>query len=220
MLFIDADSCDEPLRSRGITRSKRLVMHIRCSVQYPPSARRSSTSHVGLLLQRAGISVNLLDEALDTDFRAVELELLAVLCKLVSGPVSMNAKGASSRVRWNVLNLMDSEGASCDVLGSRTVLRATPDWRAVGGTDDRKRRAVRAVEEKGLKRVVTSVMNLVIILGDLGGQQRLSRAVRIWAGGAGPRMRRELSWYGFVVFGLEISGGSRIVRSRYAIIRV
>ncbi len=39
-----------------------------------------------------------------------------------------------------------------------------PLARALGGRKDRKSRAVRALAEKGLNLVVTSVMNLVIIL--------------------------------------------------------
>lgn len=39
-----------------------------------------------------------------------------------------------------------------------------PDWRASGGRNERKRRAVLARGEKGLKAVETSVKNLVIIV--------------------------------------------------------
>lgn len=53
-----------------------------------------------------------------------------------------------------------------------------PFARALGGMRERKRRADRAVGEKGLKRVWISVMNFVIILGGrVAGRRWLSRRV-------------------------------------------
>jgi hypothetical protein len=63
-----------------------------------------------------------------------------------------------------VLNLMRSELGSVDVRGSSCVVMDMPDARAVGGKKERNSRADRARAEKGLKRVVTSVMKRVIIL--------------------------------------------------------
>lgn len=65
----------------------------------------------------------------------------------------------------HVLNLTDREAGSVAALGSRTVLMETPVVRADGGMMERNSLAVRAFAEKGLKRVVISVMNFVIILG-------------------------------------------------------
>lgn len=63
----------------------------------------------------------------------------------------------------------------------------TIDLRALGGSSERKRRADRAFGENGLNRVVTSDMNLVIILGagagSPGGRSRFrfSRVRRLEA---------------------------------------
>lgn len=54
---------------------------------------------------------------------------------------------------------------SVDVRGSICVVMFMPEDRAVGGRKERNSRADRARAEKGLKRVVTSVMKRVIILG-------------------------------------------------------
>ena len=51
------------------------------------------------------------------------------------------------------------------VFCGRSVVLTTIDLRASGGSSERKRRADRAFGENGLNRVVTSDMNLVIILG-------------------------------------------------------
>jgi hypothetical protein len=108
------------------------------------------------------VSVNLLDEALDAELLAIKLELLAILCT----PTLV----FSHRVRGvfaveNVLNLTDRDAGSVEFLLRRTVLMVTPVVRADGGMVERKSLAVRACGEKGLKRVVISVMNFVIILG-------------------------------------------------------
>lgn len=93
--------------------------------------------------------------------------------KREDGGCSSRLAGENNEVnqsgRKDVLNLTFRDGGSLDVRGSRTVLMAMPDWRALGGMKERKSRADRAVGEKGLNLVVTSVMNLVIILGDLWG---------------------------------------------------
>lgn len=67
----------------------------------------------------------------------------------------------------NVLNLSFSELGSVDFWDSSVVLTAIV-CRAFGGSSERKSRAERAFGENGLNRVVTSVMNFVIILGGCG----------------------------------------------------
>lgn len=64
----------------------------------------------------------------------------------------------------NALNLSFSELGSVDFWDSSVVLTAIV-CRAFGGSSERKSRAERAFGENGLNRVVTSVMNFVIILG-------------------------------------------------------
>lgn len=61
---------------------------------------------------------------------------------------------------------MYSELGSALDRGSILVVMLMPLCRAPGGRNDRKRRAAFACGEKGLNRVVTSVMNRVIILAD------------------------------------------------------
>jgi F0F1-type ATP synthase assembly protein I len=61
-----------------------------------------------------------------------------------------------------LLNFTCTKLGSLDALGSNFVLIFIL-WRAFGGRKERKRRAVFAFGEKGLKTVDTSVMNLVII---------------------------------------------------------
>jgi hypothetical protein len=60
-----------------------------------------------------------------------------------------------------LLGSVDDRGSSC-------VVMFMPDERAVGGRKERKSRADLDRAEKGLKRVVTSVMKRVIIFGFLG----------------------------------------------------
>jgi hypothetical protein len=58
-----------------------------------------------------------------------------------------------------LLGSVDDRGSSC-------VVMFMPDERAVGGRKERKSRADLDRAEKGLKRVVTSVMKRVIIFAD------------------------------------------------------
>ena len=64
-----------------------------------------------------------------------------------------------------------SELGSVDFCGSSVVFTAIV-WRALGGSCARKSRADRALGENGLNRVVTSVMNFVIILGGFADPSR------------------------------------------------
>jgi hypothetical protein len=65
----------------------------------------------------------------------------------------------------NALNLTSSELGSAEDRGSSCVETFMPSLRAFGGRKERKRRADRAPREKGLNLTVTSVMNLVIMMG-------------------------------------------------------
>jgi hypothetical protein len=64
-----------------------------------------------------------------------------------------------------LLGSVDDRGSSC-------VVMFMPDERAVGGRKERKSRADLDRAEKGLKRVVTSVMKRVIIFGFFGSVSR------------------------------------------------
>lgn len=65
------------------------------------------------------------------------------------------------------------ELGSADARGSSWVVIFMPLARAVGGRKERKTRAAFARGEKGLNRVVTSVMNRVIMAADRGASSTL-----------------------------------------------
>jgi len=132
------------------------------------------------------VPIDFLDDALDPHGLAVEIHLLAILCNHTLASASFSSCPSllpihpfihsfthlfiwnlgSCRVQ-NVLNLMYNVLGSVDVRGNSCVVMFMPDERAVGGRNERKSRAGRARAEKGLKRVVTSVIKRVIIFVEM-----------------------------------------------------
>lgn len=102
--------------------------------------------------------VHFFNKSLDVHLSAVEVELLAVLCRLSAVSFALDHTSTG-----HILNLTLNELASVEFRGRRVVVIDVPLARALGGRNVRNSRAGFAHAENGLNLAVISVTNFVII---------------------------------------------------------